>query len=206
MAKTSTRDRALSEDAIVKAALKIIRRKGAAALTMRDLADVLGVSPMAAYYYVEGKDDLLRLVGNHVWAEVEVPPAGAEPWYERLRAAVIAEREAVNQYRGLYDAVLYLDVEQKRRVEDAELDIFLDAGFDPAKALPAFRYLMSWVAGHSSLEVGMRDRQRRRPPSHFSKATHIQFDPQSSPKLEVDDYFRFGLDTMIAGLRAQLGD
>ena len=206
MARSSTRERALSEDVIVKAALKIIRRKSVAALTMRDLAEVLGVSPMAAYYYVDGKDDLIRLVGDHVWAEVSVPPPESGPWYSRLRSVVIAEREAVKQYRGLYGAALYLDVEQKRRVEDATLDVFIDSGFEPAAALPAFRSLMSWVAGYSSIEAGMRDRQRRRPPSHFSKATSIQLDPELSPKLETDDYFSFGLDTMIAGLRAQLGD
>jgi len=186
------------------AALELIRRNGVDALIMRDLAEVLGVSPMAAYYYVESKDDLIRLVANHVWSKVEIPSADAGPWYDRLRAGVIAERETVKQYRGLYDAALYLDVEQKRRVEDETLDVFLDAGYPPSTALPAFRYLMSSVSGSSSIEVGMRDRQRRRPPSHKSKATTIELDPESSPMLDADDYFRFGLDTLIAGLRVQL--
>jgi len=200
----SIRERALSEDAIVKAALKIIRRKNASALTMRDLADVLGVSPMAAYYYVESKDDLLRLVGNHVWGSVVVPPREAGPWHERLRALMIAERDAVKQYRGLYDAVLYLDVEQKRRVEDAELDVLLDAGFTPVKAVPAFRMLMSWVSGYSAIELGMREGRQRRPPAHWAKATMLALDPTVMPKLEADDYFEFGLATVIEGLRATL--
>ena len=200
MARSSTRERALSEDAIVKAALKIIRRKGVAALTMRDLAEVLGVSPMAAYYYVEGKDDLIRLVGDAVWGSVTVPPAESGPWYERLRASVIAEREAIKQYRGLYDAVLYLDVEHKRALEDAQLDVLLDAGYPPPSALLAFRLLMSWVAGYSSIETSMRDPKVQRPPSHWSKAKRLSLDGD----MHADEYFVFGLDAVIAGMRASL--
>lgn len=204
MAKSSTRERALSEDAIVKAALEIIRKKGVAALTMRDLAEVLGVSPMAAYYYVESKDDLIRLVGNHVWAAVAVPAAESGPWYDRLRAAVVAEREAIKQYRGLYDAVLYLDVEQKRALEDAEFELLLDAGYPPAKAVPAFRFLMSWVAGYFSIETSMRDPKVRRPRSHWSRAHQLALDHDQMPPLHTDDYFLFGLGAVIAGLREQL--
>ena len=199
MAK-STRERALSEDVIVQAALKIIRRKGVAALTMRDLADVLGVSPMAAYYYVDGKDDLIRLVGDHVWATVSVPPPESGPWYERLRASVIAERDAIKQYRGLYEAVLYLDVEHKRALEDAQLDVLLDAGYPPPRALLAFRLLMSWVAGYSSIEMSMRDPRIQRPPSHWGKAKRLSLDGD----MHADDYFMFGLDAVIAGLRTTL--
>ena len=202
MARSSTRGPTLSEDEIVKAALKLIRRKGVAALTMRDLAEVLGVSPMAAYYYVDGKDDLIRLVGNHVWGTVKVPPPEAGPWYQRLRDTLIAERDAIKHYRGLYEAVLYLDVEQKRKLEDAEFDVLLDAGFPPAVAVPTFRFLMSWVAGYSSIELGMREPQRRRPPSHWSKAHLLTLDRDQMPEMGADDYFRFGLDTVIAGMRA----
>jgi AcrR family transcriptional regulator len=204
MARSSTRDRALSEEVIVKAALGIIRRKGVAALTMRDLADVLGVSPMAAYHYVDGKDDLIRLVGNHVWGSVAVAPPGAGPWYERLRSVLIAERDATKHYRGLYEAVLYLDVEQKRKLEDAELDLLLEAGYPPALALPAYRVLMSWVSGYASIESAMRDPKRRRPAAHWGKAQRLSLDRDQTPEIPADDYFRFGVDAVIVGLRASL--
>ena len=77
-------ERALSEPAILDATLALIRRNGAAALTMRQLADELGVSTMAAYYYVESKDALLRRVGDYVYASVEVPSVKSRTWYEQL--------------------------------------------------------------------------------------------------------------------------
>jgi TetR/AcrR family transcriptional regulator, tetracycline repressor protein len=188
---------------LVNTALGIIQRKGTAGLTMRDLAEELRVSPMAAYYYVQSKDELLRLVGNHVWGHVQVPPPEAGPWYKRLRAVLIAERLATEPYRGLYEAVMYLDIEQKRALEDAVLDLMLDAGYPPAKAVPAFRTLMSWVQGFSFIESTFRDPKRRRP-SGWGKAQLLTFDRDQMPEMHAEDYFIFGLDVMIAGLRETL--
>jgi AcrR family transcriptional regulator len=203
LARSSTQP-ALSEEMLIEAALGIIRRKGVAGLTMRDLADTLGVSPMAAYYHVNNKDDLLRLVGNHVWGSLEVPPPGAGPWYERLRTAMTAERHAVEPYRGLYEAVTYLDVDHKRALEDAVLDLMLDAGFPPDRAVLAFRALMSWVTGYFSLESAFRDPKRRRPPSRWGKARRLAHDREQVPEMQAKEYFVFGLDSIIAGLRTTL--
>jgi AcrR family transcriptional regulator len=204
MANSSTRERALSEDVIVKAALRLIRRKGVAALTMRDLAETLGVSPMAAYYYVESKDDLLRLVGNHVYGSIELPPPSSGLWYERLRSLVIAERDAIKPYRGLHEELLYRDVEPKRSVEDAQLDLILEAGFPSAKAVPAYRTLRSWIMGNAFFESALRDPKRRPPPSRWPKAQRLTFDREQMPEMHADDYFLIGLDTVIEGMRAML--
>jgi len=195
----------LSEDELVEAALRIIRRKGVARLTMRDLAVALAVSPMAAYYYVDSKDDLLRLAANHVWASVTVPPPESGPWHERLRAVLIAERQAIEPYQGLYEAVTYLDVERKQALEDAMLDLMLDAGYPPVRAVPAFRTLMSWVQGFSFIESALRDPKRRRP-SGWGKAQRLTYDREQMPEMHAEEYFVFGLSTMIAGLRTVLDD
>lgn len=202
MAKSLPRE-GLSEDALVTAALQIIQRKGAAGLTMRDLADALGVSSMAAYHYVDSKDDLLRLVGNHVWMSIQVPSSDAGPWYARIRAVLVAERQATEPYRGLTEAVMFLDVEHKRVLEDAILDLILNAGYPPARAVPAFRTLMSWVQGFSFIESALRDPKRRRP-SGWGKAQQLNYDRNQMPEMHGAEYFTFGLDAVIAGLRATL--
>jgi hypothetical protein len=159
---------------------------------------------MAAYYYVDGKNDLIRLVGNHVWSTVAVPPPDSGSWGERLRESFLAERNAIKQYRGLYDAVLHLDVEHKRELEDAQLDVLLDAGYPPVDAVRGFRLLMSWVVGFSSIETSMRDPRSQRSPSYSTKARRLTLDRDQMPALHADDYFEFGLDAVIAGLRVTL--
>lgn len=203
MARSATQP-ALSEEAIVTAAMKLISRKGAAALTMRDLASELGVSPMAAYHYVDGKDDLLRRVGNHVWSLLAVPSAEEGPWYVRLRLSMLAERDALAPYPGLDAALHFLDVEHKRAFENAELDLLLDAGIPPVQAVPAFRTLMSWVQGHRYIESTLRNPNTRRPPGMMGKAQVLALDRDRMPEMHADDYFTFGLDAVIAGLRVEL--
>jgi AcrR family transcriptional regulator len=192
-------------DALITASLELIERGGTTAFTMRDLATHLGVSHMAAYHYVKSKDELLRAVGDHVWASIEIPPPSVGPWYERLRAAVLAERAALRPYPGLDAAVVFLHVPSKRAFEDAELDLLLASGVGPAQAVPAFRTLMSWVAGHRFIESALRDPERRRPPDEKGKAQRMSEDTELLPGMRAEAYFVFGLDTFILGLRAEFG-
>ena len=109
-------------------------------------------------------------------------------------------------YPGLDSVVMFLDVENKRTFEDAELDLLLDAGIAPAVAVPAFRTLMSWVTGHRFIEETLRDPERRRPPAKRGKAQRLTFDRELMPEMRADDWFAFGLDAVIAGLRETIGE
>ncbi|WP_255649195.1 TetR/AcrR family transcriptional regulator [Frankia sp. ArI3] len=76
--------RALGVDDIVAAALRVGTHRGFEALTMRALAEELGVSAMAAYHHVASKDALVDLVIDAVLAGVEIPPPDLGDWDVRL--------------------------------------------------------------------------------------------------------------------------
>jgi TetR/AcrR family tetracycline transcriptional repressor len=194
----------LSQDAIVEAALTIISRKGVDALNMRALAEGLGVSAMAAYYYVANKEDLLSLCGDAVYERVTVPSEDEGAWDERLRVLMVRQREAMRPYPGLREALTGVDMEHRRRLEDAEFDILLDAGFTAAQAVPAFRTLLSWTLGNAAIESSLRDPSSRRPEERWTKAQRLSFDRKRKPVMNADDYFNLGLDMVIAGLRGFL--
>ncbi len=61
----SPRSRSLTRQEIVAAALRLIQERGLSRPTMRAVPAELGVTPMATYY-IEDKDDLLRLVVEDV--------------------------------------------------------------------------------------------------------------------------------------------
>lgn len=205
MNRRRKRDGGLSEERIVKAALAIINRSGTDALTMRALADELGVSPMAAYYYVESKDDLLRLVGDSLLAQVKVPKEGAGTWDERLRKLLRDQRNALKRHPGLREAIIgRLDLEERRRLEDAEFDLLLEAGFEPLPAVMAFRTLQDWCLGNALVESKLRDPKERRPPEKHSKVQRATLDRRLIPRLTADDYFDLELDNVISGLQAVL--
>lgn len=201
-AKGTGRERTLSKERIIEGALELISRQGAATLTMRQLAVALGVSPMAAYYHVENKDELLRLVGDAVLSEVAVPPPATGSWDVRLEELITKQREALVRYPGLREALSGLDLAQRRRLEDAEYDLLIEAGFAPDQVVPAFRVLMDWGLGNSRVESSLRDPASRRPPRDWTKAQFATFDRDQMRPLTADAYFQFGLKTVIAGLRA----
>jgi AcrR family transcriptional regulator len=202
--KSASRDKALSAEAIVSAALRVIANDGASALTMRVLADELGVSPMATYYYVRNKEALLRLVGDAVLSEVVVESPNVGTWDLRLRSLIVRQREALKRYPGLQEALSDVDMEQRRRLEDAEFDILLEAGFAPALAMPALRTLLDWSVGNAFVETSGRNPDGRWRSGQGTRAQRATLDPSSTPVRTADDYFALGLDAVIAGIRATL--
>src|ERR1700722_18346588 len=78
----------LNEQEVVDAALRIIHAGGVEELSMRRLSRELGVSTMAAYYYVKDKNQLIDLVASTVLADITVPPPSEGPWYVRLRSVI----------------------------------------------------------------------------------------------------------------------
>jgi AcrR family transcriptional regulator len=86
--------RGMSLDAVVDAATGLADREGMEALTMRRVAQVLGVAPMTLYTYVPGKAELLDLMLDAAYARMPLAGTAGRPWRERLRA-VADENRAV---------------------------------------------------------------------------------------------------------------
>lgn len=78
--------RALSVDQVVEAAVVLADRDGLAALTMRSLAQQLGIAAMSVYTYVPGRAELLDLMLDHVYAAMTRTPTDGAPWRQRVRA------------------------------------------------------------------------------------------------------------------------
>jgi AcrR family transcriptional regulator len=73
----------LSTDEVVRAAIDVADAEGLPVLSMRRVADVLGVSPMSLYTYVPSRDELVGLMMDRVLGETEDPPA-EEDWRTAL--------------------------------------------------------------------------------------------------------------------------
>src|SRR5215813_8767886 len=86
--------RTLDQAQVVLAALVLLDEVGLDELTMRRLADRLGVKAASLYRHVRNKDELLVLLGDEISGEIPlVPQAGS--WQEQLRTM------ARNVRRGL---------------------------------------------------------------------------------------------------------
>ena len=84
----SRRDRpakpALSREAIVDAALAIVREEGIDALSMRRVAQALDTGPASLYVYVANRDELWELLFDAAIGSIETEPTDPERWREQL--------------------------------------------------------------------------------------------------------------------------
>ena len=84
----------LSRDRVLAAAVDLADASGIESVSMRRLADRLGVVPMALYKHVAGKDELLDGMVDAVIAEFEPPGPGAD-WKDGVRQRLLSARRAV---------------------------------------------------------------------------------------------------------------
>ncbi|NMM91597.1 TetR family transcriptional regulator [Rhodococcus sp. SRB_17] len=90
----------LTPHKIASTAVEIADAEGLDAITMRRLAAAMGTAPMAAYRYVSGKDDVLQLMGDFVYAEIEISD-GTTGWRDTLRDHAVRTRELVLRHPWL---------------------------------------------------------------------------------------------------------
>jgi AcrR family transcriptional regulator len=74
----------LDTERIAAAALRVADHRGAAGFTIKAVADVLGVTPMAIYHHVENKADLVALLVEVAAREHPMPAPSPAGWRESL--------------------------------------------------------------------------------------------------------------------------
>ncbi|TDD60420.1 TetR/AcrR family transcriptional regulator [Actinomadura darangshiensis] len=72
----------LTAEEIVRAAIELADAEGLDALSMRHIADELGVSPMSIYTYVPGKAELIDVMVDRAFGELT--PPSHDTWRARL--------------------------------------------------------------------------------------------------------------------------
>ncbi|WP_062378535.1 TetR/AcrR family transcriptional regulator [Demequina pelophila] len=85
MADQAGRRPRLTPERIAQAAVALADRDGIEALTIRALADELGTKPMTLYHHVDGKERLLDLMVDRIFAEMEAPREDLD-WREAIIA------------------------------------------------------------------------------------------------------------------------
>jgi TetR/AcrR family transcriptional regulator, tetracycline repressor protein len=90
----------LSRDVVVSAALMVVESEGGDALTMRRVADEIGVSASSLYGYVANKEELVQLVLEQIMTEIRFPPADGD-WQQILREWAREARSVFRRHPGV---------------------------------------------------------------------------------------------------------
>ena len=90
MARDVKAHRGLTTERVVDAALRAADEGGIEAVSLRRLAGALEVTPMAIYRHVRNKSHLLDLMAERLLDQVDLAPAEAATWQDRLRRPPVA--------------------------------------------------------------------------------------------------------------------
>jgi TetR/AcrR family transcriptional regulator, tetracycline repressor protein len=160
------RPRRLTGSRVVAEARRIGADEGVEALTMRRLADALGVLPNALYTYFPDKAAILDAVLDDLIGDVERPDPNASP--RRALASLMAS------YRRLLltqPGLIALTVTRPQigpkaiRLREDGLTLLTRAGLSDADAVRAYLALFAYTTGYVSFEIarpaGERDAAQR---------------------------------------------
>jgi AcrR family transcriptional regulator len=93
----STAHAPLTRERILDGALSLADRTGIAALTIRRLADELGVKKMTIYHYVPSKDAIVDGMVERVFGAIDLPPEEL-PWTQAVRVRCLSARKVLNRH------------------------------------------------------------------------------------------------------------
>ena len=146
----------LSRERALSAAVAIADADGIESLTMRKLAQALGVEAMSLYHHVENKSDILDGMVDMVFAEIELPPEGGD-WKAGMRLRAESVRAVLTRHPWA------LSIMESRtspglatlRHHDAVLGCFRSGGFSVVMAAHAFSLLDSYLFGFVMQELNL---------------------------------------------------
>ncbi|MBM7790838.1 TetR/AcrR family transcriptional regulator [Tenggerimyces flavus] len=201
-------------DKILAAALAIADERGLAAVSMRSVAERVGLSAMALYPHVSSKEALLDGVVDLLLAE-QLPvlaalPAGADHW-TRLRAMAQGVRQLARRHPSAFSLLLARPsvTADAVRVTDGVYQVLVDAGVPSADVARVERLVSTFALGFAASEVNgrfskgtlsSRGRRAQLPedaiPAHYRLAEHLD------QPIDWDAEFEADLDDLQALVEA----
>lgn len=155
---TARRDKApkrtpLSRERVLDGAVAVADAGGIAALTIRSLADKLGVKPMSVYHHVANKDEILDSIVDLVFREIDLP-APDDDWRTGMRRRAVSARQALRRHPW---AIQLLQSRTSPgpatlRHHNAVIGSLRRAGFSVEMTAHAFALIDSYVFGFALSE------------------------------------------------------
>lgn len=99
--------RAAMRSHLLQGAIAVADAEGLEAVSMRRLATHLGVGPMSLYRHVANKDELLALMADTAFAEIELPNPGPPGWRPKLELIARAEWQLFRRHLWLSEVVSF---------------------------------------------------------------------------------------------------
>ena len=213
----------LSKERVLRAAIGVADRGGIESLTMRKLAQDLGVEAMSLYYHVANKDQVLDGVVDVIVTEINAAvsqietPLDGGAWKTAMRARILAAREILLRHPWAPDVIETRTTMTLSILSyfEALLGVFRSGGFSYDLAHHAMHALGSRALGFShelfkpdnadagaEASAAIFEEMASRLPNLVGMMSEISHNDPDSTLGWCDDQaeFEFGLDLILDGL------
>jgi AcrR family transcriptional regulator len=217
-------NQALSQARVLEVAIRIGDEESLDELTMRRLANDLGVGTMTLYSYFRNKTELLDGMADEILGSLVLPPLEAFDSAEALAVVAHCLRDMMRAHPSvvrLFGSRTTRSQRAMRGSYEQVLQALIDIGLEPARAVRAYGLLLVYALGFSGYELprpwgrnpqdleGVEELRRQRglfyqalPKDEFPVMVSLS---DILVTLPSDEQFDWGLNVLINGILAEQG-
>ncbi|MFI1913484.1 TetR/AcrR family transcriptional regulator [Nocardia sp. NPDC020380] len=210
----------LSRETVADSALALADAEGLEALTIRRLAQQLGVTPMALYWHFKNKDELLNGVLDRLWGQIDTTRDRSLPLLDQFRALVESLVTVLRAHRALVPLLeIPSDHEPNPGFLDATetaLEILTEYGFDTERAAAicgnALRASIALVLGEPGAATPQQSPEEVTEMIRRKRLRLETLPQQRYPRVveaagyltacDPDRHYNFGLDFFVSAIAA----
>jgi AcrR family transcriptional regulator len=207
----------LSRQRALDVAVTLADAGGIGSLTMRRLAQELGVEAMSLYHHVAGKDDILDGMIDIVFSEIELPPAGTD-WKTAMRRRAHSARTALARHPWAISLMESRTAPGPAtlRHHDAVIGCLRHAGFSIELTAHAYSVLDSYIYGFAHQQINLPfdtaeeteevadTIMRQLPAGEYPHLVEMAVEHVLQPGYDYGNEFEFGLGLILDGLERSL--
>jgi AcrR family transcriptional regulator len=207
----------LSRERVLGSAVVVADAGGIGSLTIRSLAQELGVKPMSVYHYVSNKDEILDAIVDLVFGEIELPATDGD-WRSEMRRSAISARRVLRRHPW---AIALLQSRTNPgpatlRHHNAIIGTLRRAGFSVEMTAHAYAVLDSYVYGFALSEASLpingpetvaevaESMNQQVSPDEYPHLVEFATEHILKPGYDFGDEFEFGLTLILDALATSI--
>ena len=208
----------LTRDRLLHGALIVVDQGGLHALTMRALADQVGVKPMSLYHHVAHKEEILDGLIDLVFGEIDLPEIDGD-WRGAISRRAHSARAVLRRHPWA------IALMESRRTpgpatlhhHDTVIGIFRAGGFSVAETAHAYALVDSYVYGFALQEAMLPmegadataelagSMMEQFPVGAYPHLAELAVEHVMRPGYDFAAEFDFGLELILDGLERAAG-
>ncbi|WNB93892.1 TetR/AcrR family transcriptional regulator C-terminal domain-containing protein [Bacillus sp. NEB1478] len=199
----------IDKEHIIQAALKLLNQSGIHSLSMRKLADQLGIKASSIYWHVKNKSELLQLLAERITEKISYP---GEPftWDKGLKVIANNYLEVLLSYRDSAEIMMITPPFTPNRLSLIEFvySLFIKAGIPKEEIQSAASLFNNYILSFVMDEVKIGEQDQLTDLSKMQSFKDAEKYPLlasvHSPEKEQDmiQRFQWGLEVLISGFKS----